>query len=86
MKVKELIKRLEKMDIEKDIVIRFAVSNKDEIGYVLEPTIVDKYVDEVAIYCDYPTNKNGDYEVIGQYDLQKLWEDECNKYLKESEK
>lgn len=35
MKVKELIEKLNKFDKEKEVLIRFAVSNKDEIGGVL---------------------------------------------------
>lgn len=76
MKVKELIEKLEKMDKEKEVIIKFAVSPKDEVGYILTPNIVESFIDEAVIYAIYPTNENHDYEVIGQYDLQELWEEE----------
>ena len=75
MKVKELIKSLEKYDQEKDILIRFAVSEKDELGYILEPCIVADYIGTPAIYAECTATKE-DCDVMGQFDLTTLWENE----------
>ena len=74
MTVKELIKKLNSFDKNKEVIIRFAVSNKDDIGYILEPKIVDEYVDEIAIYNNY-TDTEEDCNFIGQKYLKKLWEE-----------
>ena len=79
MKVKELIKKLQKCDGEKEVIIRFALSNEDEVGYILIPKIVDSYYeDEIALYCNYETTKE-DCDFIGQVDLKEAYE----KMLKE---
>lgn len=76
MKVKELRKELEKYADDKEVIIRFALSEKDEIGYILKPCIVDTYSkDEVAIYSNYDTTKE-DCDFLGQIDLKELWEKE----------
>lgn len=75
MKVKELIEKLKKYDENKDIIIRFAVSNKDDMGYILEPMVVDEYVDDVAIYSNYNDTEE-DCNYVGQKNLTKLWEEE----------
>lgn len=74
MKVKDLIEELKKYDENREVIIRFAVSNKDEIGYMLEPRIVDEYVEDVAIYSNYNITEE-DCNFIGQKDLKKLWEE-----------
>ncbi len=73
MTVKELIEKLQKFDKGKEVIIRFAVTNKDDIGYVLEPKIVASYTNEVEIYANYTATKE-DCEFIGQKDLKELWE------------
>ncbi len=78
MKVKELIEKLNKFDKEKEVLIRFAVSNKDEIGYVLNPKILDEYGTSVAIYGIYEHTAE-DCEFIGQVDLKKAYENELKK-------
>lgn len=75
MKVKELIKLLEKQDQEKNVVIRFCLSEKDKIGYVLEPFYVGTYFGKSAIYSEYTATKE-DCDFIGQIDLETLWEKE----------
>ena len=75
MKVKELIEKLNKYDGEKEIVIRFAVSVEDEIGYVLNPKLLGEYGNSIAIYGEYEHTKE-DCEFIGQIDLKELWEKE----------
>lgn len=74
MKVKEMIEKLSKFDENKEIIIRFAVSNKDDIGYILEPKIIDEYIEAVAIYSNYNSTEE-DCNFIGQKDLKKLWEE-----------
>lgn len=73
MKVKELIEKLQKYDREKEVIIRFALSNEDEVGYILIPKIVDSYYeDEIALYCNYETTKE-DCDFIGQVDLKEAY-------------
>ena len=78
MKVKDLIEKLKKYDENKEVLIRFAVSDEDEIGYYLRPTFTDLIATDVYIYASYDTTEE-DCDFIGQYDLKKLWEDEYNK-------
>ena len=75
MKVKELIEKLNKFDKEKEVLIRFSVSNKDEIGYVLNPKILDEYGTSVAIYGIYEHTAE-DCDFMGQVDLKKAYEHE----------
>ena len=79
MKVKELIEKLKKYDGEKEVVIRFAVSSIDEVGYVLETGLIGEYGQDVAIYSEYTTTKE-DCDFIGQVDLKEAY-----KKAKESE-
>ena len=78
MKVKELIEELKKYDENKDVLIRFAVSNEDEIGYYLRPTDTDLIATDVYIYASYDTTKE-DCDFIGQLHLTELWEKEVKK-------
>lgn len=78
MKVKELIEKLNKFDKEKEVLIRFAVSNKDEIGYVLNPKILDEYGTSVAIYGIYEHTAE-DCDFMGQVDLKKAYEHELKR-------
>lgn len=75
MKVKELIKLLEKEDQEKDVVIRFALSNEDDTGYVLLPYLTGNYGSSTAIYAEYIATKEA-CNFVGQFDLKTLWENE----------
>lgn len=80
MKVKDLIEKLEKYDLEKEVVIRFALDNEDEIGYVLIPNLLGIYIDDVAIYSSYEATKE-DCDFVGQIDLKEAY----HKMLDESE-
>lgn len=80
MKVKELIERLNKYDLEKEVFIRFALDNEDEIGYVLIPKMLGLYIDDVAIYSSYEVKKE-DCDFVGQVDLKEAY----HKMLEESE-
>lgn len=75
MKVKELIEKLSGFDKEKEVIIRFAVSNKDDIGYVLTPKILDTYGTLVAIYSSYE-HTSEECAFIGQIDLKQVYEKE----------
>lgn len=77
MKVKELIEKLKEFDGEADVVIRFAVSSTDDIGYVLIPKIIDKYIssDTVTIYANYEHTAE-DCDFMGQVDLKQAYENE----------
>lgn len=78
MKVKEIIKLLQKQDPKEEVVIRFCLSEKDETGYVLETFHVGNYFDKTAIYGEYIATKE-DCDYIGQIDLKELWEREYKK-------
>lgn len=78
MKVKELIEKLNKFDKEKEVLIRFSVSNKDEIGYVLNPKILDEHGTSVAIYGIYEHTAE-DCDFMGQVDLKKAYEHELER-------
>lgn len=73
MKVKELIEKLQKCDLERKVEIRFALDKDDEIGYILEPILVTEiYEDEVGIYAEYTATKE-DCDFIGQVDLKEAY-------------
>lgn len=84
MKVKDLIEELKKYDENKEVLIRFAVSDIDEMGYYLKPTDTDLIATDVYIYAKYDTTEE-DCDFIGQYDLKKLWEDEYSKNFSRKE-
>ena len=73
MKVKELIEKLQKCNQERQVEIRFALDEDDEIGYVLEPMLITEiYDDEVGIYCKYTATQE-DCDFIGQVDLREAY-------------
>ncbi len=79
MKVKDIIEQLQKYDLEQEVIIRFALDNEDEIGYVLKPFHTGLYFkDECTIYAEYTATKE-DCEFIGQVDLKEAY-----KKMKES--
>mgnify|MGYP007027246292 FL=1 len=74
MKVKDLIEHLQKYDMEQEVIIRFALDNEDEIGYVLVPFETGLYFkDECAIYAEYTATKE-DCDFIGQVDLREAYQ------------
>lgn len=74
MKVKELIEQLQKYDLEQEVIIRFALDNEDEIGYILKPFDLGVYFkDECAIYAKYTATKE-DCDFIGQVDLKEAYQ------------
>lgn len=78
MKVKELIEKLEKFDKEKEVVIRFGLTEEDEVGYVLETFATGEYGKSVAIYSEYTATEE-DCNFIGQVDLKRAYENELNR-------
>ena len=73
MKVKELIEKLQKCNQEKDVWIRFALNEEDEIGYTLIPFLVeDLFPNETYIYASYTATKE-DCDFIGQVDLKEAY-------------
>ena len=74
MKVKELIEKLQKCNLEREVEIRFALDEDDEIGYILEPILITEiYEDEVGIYAKYTATKE-DYDFVGQVDLKEAYQ------------
>ena len=74
MKVKDLIEHLQKYDMEQDVIIRFALDNEDDVGYVLVPFETGLYFkDECAIYAEYTATKE-DCDFIGQVDLREAYQ------------
>ena len=58
MRVKEVIEQLQKYDPEQKVIIRFALDNEDEIGYILKTIDLGLYFkDECAIYAEYTATK-----------------------------
>ena len=72
MKVKELIEKLEKMDKEKEVYIKFNLDKDDEIGYPLEIAFVEDILDDCIIYGEYTVIKE-DCDFIGQVDLKEAY-------------
>ena len=80
MKVKEMIEALQKCNLESEVTIRFALDKEDEIGYYLEPFLIENmFKDDVYIYAEYTATKE-DSDFIGQYDLKEAY-----KLIKERE-
>lgn len=75
MKVKELIEKLEKLDENKEVVVSFNLDSNDEIGYYLEPVLIEGVCDSetVYIYSVYTTTKE-DCDFIGQVDLKEAYQ------------
>lgn len=74
MKVKELIEKLNKMEQDREVIIRFGLDREDEIGYVLIPAfVVQIFEDEVAIFAEYTATKE-DCDFIGQVDLKEAYQ------------
>ena len=74
MKVKELIEELNKMEQDREVIIRFGLDKEDEIGYVLIPAFVEQiFEEEVAIYAEYTATKE-DCDFIGQVDLKEAYQ------------
>lgn len=74
MLVKELIEKLQKCNQERQVEIRFALDEDDEIGYILEPILVTEIYDaEVGIYAKYTATKE-DCDFIGQVDLKEAYQ------------
>lgn len=78
MKVKDLIRKLQKFNPDEKVIIRFAVSPEDEIGYTLETNSVDKYFEDCVIYANYKDKKEDCY-FVGQVPLKEAYE-EYGKY------
>lgn len=57
-----------------EVLIRFAVSERDELGYYLKPISAEKHINEVYLYAEYDTTEK-DCDFVGQKDLKKLWEE-----------
>lgn len=73
MKVRELIEKLQKCDLEREVSIRFALDEDDEIGYYLQPFDVENlFKNDVYIYANYTATKD-DYDFIGQVDLKEAY-------------
>ena len=73
MKVKDLIEKLNNFDKEKEVVIRFGLSEDDDIGYVLETIVTGEYGEDFAIYAEYTATPE-DCTFIGQVDLKEAYE------------
>ena len=72
MKVKKLIEQLQKCDGEKEVIIRFALDDRDDVGYILETFATGEYGQAIAIYAEYTATKE-DCEFVGQIDLKEAY-------------
>ena len=74
MKVKDLIKKLQKFDKNREVIIRFGLDNEDDIGYTLETLTAEQiFENEVGIYAEYTATKE-DCDFIGQVDLREAYQ------------
>lgn len=78
MKVKELIEKLNKFEKEKEVVIRFGLSEEDDVGYALETFETGEYGDNVAIYAEYTATVE-DCNFMGQVDLKEAYKNELER-------
>lgn len=72
MKVKELIEELQKYDGEKEVIVRFGLDDRDDVGYILETFATGEYGKTISIYAEYTTTKE-DCDFIGQIDLKEAY-------------
>lgn len=73
MKVKELIEKLQQFDKDKEVIIRFALDEDDDIGYILNPISCMQFFNEqVEIISTYDSTKE-DCDFIGQVDLKEAY-------------
>lgn len=72
MRVKELIEELQKYDGEKEVIIRFGLDDRDDVGYILETFATGEYGKTISIYAEYTTTKE-DCDFIGQIDLKEAY-------------
>jgi len=73
MKVKELIKKLEKCNPDENVIIKFGLDEEDEIGYPLEIAFVEDILGDCIIYGEYKVTKE-DCNFIGQIDLKEAYQ------------
>ena len=72
MKVKELIEQLQKCDGEKEVIIRFGLDDRDDVGYILETFATGEYGQAISIYAEYTATKE-DCDFVGQIDLKEAY-------------
>ena len=72
MKVKELIEKLQKCDGEKEVIIRFGLDDRDDVGYILEIFETGEYGKAISIYAEYTATKE-DCDFVGQIDLKEAY-------------
>lgn len=73
MKVKELIEKLQQFDKDKEVIIRFALDEDDDIGYILNPiSCIQFFNEQVEIISTYDSTKE-DCDFIGQVDLREAY-------------
>ncbi len=72
MKVKELMEELKKYDEDKEVIIRFGLSEDDDIGYGLETVTVEDRISDIAIYAEYTATPE-DCALFGQVDLNEAY-------------
>lgn len=73
MKVKELIEKLKQYDEEKEIFMRFAVNEEDEIGYIFEILGCYTYLNDRLYIVAEDITTSEEYASIGQFDLKELY-------------
>lgn len=72
MKVKELMEKLQKCDEEKEVIIRFGLDDRDDVGYILETFATGEYGKAISIYAEYTATKE-DCDFVGQIDLKEAY-------------
>lgn len=73
MKVKELIEKLKQYDGERDVFVRFALDEDDDIGYIFTAVGSYEYLDDRIYIIAEDSSTEEDYASMGQFDLKELY-------------
>lgn len=80
MKVKELIEKLKQYNENKEVIIRFGLSEDDDVGYGLKTVTAKDRISDIAIYAEYTATPE-ECEIFGQVDLTAAYYNSLNKTI-----
>lgn len=73
MTVKELIEKLKQYDGEREVCIRFALDEEDEIGYIFKTIGCYEFLDDRLYIIGEDVTTKEAYASVGQFDLKELY-------------
>lgn len=82
MTVLELINKLEKYDKNAEVLIRFALDEEDEIGYIFKTVGCYEYLDDRLYIIGEDVTTSEEYTSVGQFDLKELYKKAKEELLK----